>query len=145
MTGTVTQPAGKSPSDGVRSSTVKLVLAGGAVAVAVGVGLAVSSSGGGSVGGHGFCNDAGTIGSEARAISVQTAGPGLTSVASRLSGQLTLLAMESPSPQDAADLRFTARWFSYVANGNFAAAQAQKARASAASERIGAYVTDECE
>jgi hypothetical protein len=140
---TAPSDAHSAPSKTQRSPKLKLAIAGGVVTVAVGITLAVSLSGGGSVG-HGFCTDAVTIAEQANAIPTATAGPDLSSVAESLASQLNLLAGESPSPQNAADLRYAAHWLSYVNSGNLAAFQADKARANAAMDRAGAFITEQC-
>jgi hypothetical protein len=126
------------PTTNQRSPKVKLAIAGGVVVVAVGIALAVSLSGG-SNGGHGFCADA---------IALNREYPSATSIknASQIphaASEFDTLATESPSSEDAADLRLMARWLRNVINGDDAAVNDQ-AQAEAAATRFDAYATKQC-
>jgi hypothetical protein len=135
-------PAPTLARTGRGSSRVKLAVAGGVIALAVGITLAVTLSGGGS-GGHGFCNDVAALGSDypskLSAADLKN-GAKLSEIASRFDA----LAAESPSPQDAADLRYVATWLRKVAGGNYAGIQASEPRLVAASDRVTTYIDDTC-
>lgn len=130
------------PSSSRGSRWLGLVIAGGVIA-AVGVGLAVWLTGGST--GNGFCADA-------RALNEKYPSSGAVAAdirsdptaATALSSRLDTLAAESPSPQDAADLRYLARFVRDAANGNYAAVQTELSQAGAAGRRFDAYVTTEC-
>lgn len=135
-------------SAGRRSPKVKLAIAGGVVAVAVGITLAVTLSGGSS-GGHGFCPDAISLNKQyaymhnPSAATIDQAAKNLSQFAA-IAGQFDSLAGESPSPQNAADLRYVAHWLRDLANGNFAAFTAEESRGEAAANRADSYITDKC-
>jgi hypothetical protein len=131
------------PSTRRRSPKLKLAIAGGVVAVAVGIALGVSLSGGS--GGHGFCADLRALNarypsSAVVASDVEHNPAELSSIAS----QFDTLAAESPSPQDAADLRYLARWAHNAATGNYAEVEADMSQAQAAANRLDAFATGYC-
>lgn len=131
------------PNTRQRSPKIKLAIAGGAVVVAAGITLAIllSSGGSGSNGGHGFCTDAARFGKD---IGPARSATEAASEASHLASQSDVLAAESPSPQNAADLRYMARWFRLAAGGNHAAAEADKAHYLAVGRRVVTYVDEKC-
>ncbi|HZC69939.1 MAG TPA: DUF2510 domain-containing protein [Jatrophihabitans sp.] len=132
------------PRTSWRSPKVKLAIAGGVVAVAVGITLAVTLSGGSS-GGHGLCTDARALYARYGSLPAMKADLSKNrSEVSYVADQFDLLAAESPSPQNAADLRLVAGAFRDLYNGNYVAFQAEQARVNAAANRAKAYLTDQC-
>lgn len=121
-----------------RSPNVMRAIAGGVIVLAVGIILAVSLSGGGG-GGHGFCADA-------RALNKEFPSAAAISVAQlpHAASEFDKLAAESPSPQDAADLRYLARWLRSALNGGGSAVEINQAHAEAAATRFDAYATATC-
>jgi hypothetical protein len=123
-----------------RSPMFKLAIAGGVAAVAAGVTIAVALSGGGGSGGHGYCADAISLNEEYPSAAAITDISQISQAASKFDA----LAAESPSPQDAADLRYLARFMRNLLSGNNAAVLAGQAKAAAAAERFDAYASREC-
>jgi hypothetical protein len=58
--------------------------------------------------------------------------------------RLDALAAESPSPRDAADLRYLARFVRDFATGDYVSAETEMPQAEATGNRIDAYVTNTC-
>lgn len=139
---TESRPSG--PGTRQRSPKVKLATAGAMVAVAGGIALAVALSGGGGSG-HGFCADARAL--NARYPSARVVAADIeknpAEISYMMSG-LDTLAAESPSPQDAADLRYLARWLRNIDNGNDVTAEMEIPQATAAGNRVDAYINDTC-
>lgn len=127
------------PSANRRSPKVKLAMAGGVVLVTVGIILAVSLSGG-SNGGHGFCADAIALNKQFPSATAITSVSQLPHAAS----EFETLAAESASPQDAADLRYLARWLREILSGNESAVEVDQSHAAAAADRFDAYASKTC-
>lgn len=128
------------PSTAGRKRSPKVIgaIAGGAIVVAVGITLVVTLSGGSSE--HGFCADA---------IALNNEYPSAGSISdmsqiSHAAGEFDALAAESPSPQDAADLRYVARWLRSALTGDSITVQTHQAQAAAAAARFDAYATKKC-
>lgn len=126
-----------------RSPRFRLAIAGGAVVAAaiVGITLAVTLSGGSS--GHGFCTDAAAVNKD-HLSSLSGVDTQNLSLLSRAASQFDTLAAESPSPQDAADLRYVANWLRSVTSGNLVAAQSNEPQVEAAAIRADSYIRQKC-
>lgn len=127
------------PSTGRRSAKTTFAVAGAVVALAVGITLAVTLSGGGSNGGHGFCADARAL----RAEFPSSASITNKSQLAHAAAEFDTLAAESPSPQDAADLRYLARWVRSFVDGKNPTLAGQ-AQANAVAKRFDTYASKQC-